>query len=104
MKKKIELLYRYTNDLAVKSNKDKFDFIYSHSSSHASMSQLDAYVEIRMASQANGVSLASMCLCAPCEHNDGKGEYGKHGMEMNGDENMALKCTNPWMKFGSIHT
>ena len=97
LKKKIELLHRYDFNASsvVKSNKDKFDFIYSHSVlSHASMSQLDAYVEISSRLlKPNGVSLASMCLCAPCENNDGKGEYGKHGMEMNGDENMALKCT-----------
>jgi hypothetical protein len=86
LKKKIQLLYRYDFNASsvVKSNADKFDFIYSHSVlSHASMSQLDSYIEISsQLLKLGGISLASMCLCAPCESMKRKDQYSKHGMKL----------------------
>ena len=79
-------MYRYDFNASsvVKSNADKFDFIYSHSVlSHASMSQLDSYIELsNQLLKPSGISLASMCLCTPCESMKRKDKYSKHGMEL----------------------
>ena len=98
LRKKIQILYRYDFDAssAVLSPDENFDFIYSHSVlSHASRSQLEKYINVSSRLlKPGGLSIASMCLCAPCESVNGKDKYDKHGMKLDPNlENMHTKCS-----------
>ena len=79
LKKGVQVIDRFdfNASAAISSAQDKFDFVYSHSVvSHVGRSQLKQYFKVVQESLAvGGVSIASLCLCFPCEDFASRQQY-----------------------------